>query len=363
MSYDIHVFSVLRPNPAELGLEPDGKAFVLRTSAWQIRLERPLQVEPEDLYEGVEALLPGIQFQVAIHLEGEYTRSQVAKAKKIARDLAKQSLGVVVDGQDGTLATPAGVSRLPQTSRAARDDTPDVSLSWYFTDCLIHDKLPEFLRVLERYVPEAVPRRYDLIEPPQFKFKVDGRDRFLEFLHTNLHDLVVWYPSEPCRSVCISVPEQSGPTRQGYRVGNIALSLSAGTLQSPGWRVALERAWLATARLVTPFYAEIRVAGAGIRSWWWNGVPPQTGVEAVLVGPPYLEIWPEFVTASQQVEGMPCRYAQRPALAPPPDIAQPESKRVELDPVTGEVLSIYHYTSLRYPSRWPFEGPFAPPDA
>jgi hypothetical protein len=42
---------------------------------------------------------------------------------------------------------------------------------------------------------------------------------------------------------------------------------------------------------------------------------------------------------------------------PPEALARPPDHRTEIDPSTGELLSVFTYNDIQYPRIWPFDGP------
>jgi hypothetical protein len=72
--------------------------------------------------------------------------------------------------------------------------------------------------------------------------------------------------------------------------------------------------WRRVSRELRPFYGEVRTlrdflrVGTGVStddrtesnptpSWWWKGIPPHVG-HAFVLGPPYVDAWPELADAS-----------------------------------------------------------------
>ena len=218
-----------------------------------------------------------------------------AKTTRLAAKLARTCKGVLVDPQSDTIQAASGLKRVDLTR--VSDDQPNLRLAWWFedADAFKREGYARFVELIESYAPEALPRRYDVTEPAQFKLAEHGRDHFLAFFRQSLLDgnSPVWYPSRPFRNVEVAVPPRVGGTWQGYRCCYIELRLMSGILQSCGWPLVLKRLWLAVAQVVHPFFAEIREGASPIKVWWWTGIPRNLGL-AALVGPPYDQLWPEF---------------------------------------------------------------------
>jgi hypothetical protein len=216
--------------------------------------------------------------------------------------------------------------------------------------------------VFELYMPEALPRRYGLWEPPQFKLAEHGREHFLSFLHENLREMVVWYANRPFTYVFLLIPPKVGGTWQGYRCCWLELELQARVLQASGWALALKRLWLAVAGVVSPFFAEIREGPSPVKAWWWNGIPCPLGF-AAMIGPPYNELWPAFVAASKRtppnlffVETI--RERKPLSIIPPADIAQPKTPDLPRTITAAQLADYERLTAMRYPPVWPFSEPF-----
>jgi hypothetical protein len=309
--------------------------------------------------------MPGIQFLVQLHLEGDAPRSAIDTLLGIARTVARSSRGVVVNQQEGTIETPRGVRRLAPASKSSA--VALLQVSWFTMDSerLAASAPAQLLDTIEGALPEVLPRRYGLFEPPQFKLEVEGLDHFRTFLAKHLRETVVWYCHQPCRGVYVAVPDRVGPTPRGFRCNRLTLDINAAVMMDPAWRMELVRLWLAVADLIRAFYAEIRVGVCPTKAWWWNGIPTGTP-SAVLIGPPYLDLWTTFTQRARTSAGG-LAYWERMNEASvaenghipvaPEALVQPPDHRTEIDPSTGELLSVFTYNDIQYPRIWPFDGP------
>jgi hypothetical protein len=358
MSYDVEVYSVATPALPAL---PAGRS-------WQIAVEGPFTVEPEDIPGQVRETLPGLSVLTRFHLEGDAPDSALRSLRSIARALARTVRGVVVDQQQGTVETPRGVRRLTPGPGPHGGSGGLLQLSWFVEspDALIRAIPGQLLDLFQRTVPEFLPRRYGLFEPPQFTLETQGLAHLRQFLTDHSRDMPVWYCHKPCRHVFVSIPDRVGATPRGFRCGRLTLDADGVVATDHGWRVELMRLWVSVADLVQPFYAEIRLGDCPTRSWWWNGIPSRTP-SAVLLGGPYEGAWPAFQQLARLSPGG-LRYAERfvsgdeasvqPQLPEPPSsMAQPADRLIEVDPSTGGLLSVIQYNEIRYPEVWPFEGP------
>ena len=348
MSYDIEVFSTDEPSAPSA---QEGRG-------WQIAIDGPMRVEPEDIPDRVRTTIPGLRFLTRLHLQGEASAAAEKTLITSARELARAARGVIVDQQQGTIETPRGVQRL-QIAKGAKSDSV-LQLSWFVHDIgPLTKTLPAgIIDTFERTLPECLPRRYGLYEPPQFKLEAEGLDHFRQFLRDHLQDTPgpVWYCETPCQFVFVSIPDRVGPTPRGFRCGRLTLNVDGKAGGDRAWRVELTRLWLAIADLIKPFYAEIRAGECPIKSWWWNGIPAPPP-SAVLLGEPYASLWSDFGSAKTSSTGL--RYmehfvepndARMPS--PPPGIAQRRGQAAAVD-----IATMLQAQTPLYPDIWPFDGP------
>lgn len=379
MSYDIRVWSVVEPVWTDMlsqsdGWCPEGCSCVLRKTTWQIVVGPPLLVEDEDIPDDVIDKLPGIRHLTEINLEPIHApQSAHTILRSIVNRVAKDSLAVVEDPQEGSIVTPRGVHRI--RAAASEERASALELGWWFNESpvLRDNGFHQLVSTMERLLPEALPKRYGSYEPPQYRYADQGKDHFIEFL--SKEDLgVVWYPHYPVLSVHIGVYHGYGPSRLGYRANDITVTVHASALSQPGWQLALERFWYGMSNLIRPFYGEIRLMTGyilkkgriyhdaktdshPIKNGWWNGIPRPMG-QAVVVGEPYSTLWPRFVERSEQRDGLHFisvdnwllgKTVDRLVRGVPKDLAQGKYS----DPLKrpGGKTS--------YPKVWPFDGPFS----
>ena len=360
MSYDIEVFSVERPIVEPPPNGPD----------WQIVVDGPARVEPEDIPGDGRTALPGLRFLTRLHLEGDASASARTTLITLGRAVARDARGVIVDQQTGTVETPRGVQRLTASAEPTGD--PILQLSWFVHDVnpLITAAPGALLELFQHSVPELMPRRYGLHEPARFKIESEGHAHFTTFLQQHLREPFVWTCHKPCRDVFIAIPERVGPTSRGFRCGRLTIAIDGAAAGDRAWRVELTRLWLAVSDLVRPFYAEIRSGECPTKSWWWNGIPAAAPA-ALLIGEPYIRLWPEFGAAARTTRtGLAYRERFSPVEAtsatndvpsPPARLAQPvdRSEPIAFDPLASGSLTALLQQKIRYPDVWPFEGPLS----
>ena len=377
MSYDLQVWSSTQPTlptplPEAASWRLAGGAWSYRRGAWQIDLYPSDRVLPEDVPEPVLVALPGVAWLTELNLAPFEAAAPARKfLERAALGIAKAAHGVVLDPQDDTLTTPRGVKRWvsPGTDEAAAV----INLSWWFAEGSFADGtgFGELLDALGVALPEALPRRYGLYEPPQHVYAATGRAHFLAFLDEHARGIgTVWYPQAPVATVGLSLPDRIGGSPKGFRSGRLEIEVDTEALRQPGWPLALSHAWRRIAQVVHPFYGDVRTlrgfqrsrgrywCGLGteqhpVCSWWWTGVP-QGPAHAVVVGEPYLALWPELGAVAERENGLAHvstgdwssqEDAFQIAGPPPAGIAQ-------LAPQSHAPSSRY-----TYPSVWPFETP------
>jgi hypothetical protein len=316
MSYDLHIWSISKPSWREV--LPDferwqaaGAGMLLQRGKWQIVAGPVSEVLPEDIPVDIMAKLPGIRYLIELNLEPLHAPSSARQLlARVARNISRAGPGVIQDPQADTLTTPRGVVRLQRQTQPPRISL--LTFSWWFTEGPLSGErgYRGLLSLFERYLPEALPRRYGEYEPPQFQFEETGQDHFLDLLSRTTLSLV-WYPHYPVLSLYLGVFGTLGPTRQGYRANYLSIGVDSSVLDQPGWRLALERFWVAASKFVRPFYGDGRLLDNylfrrgrifidhqteqhPVINGWWNGIPRQLG-QAVVLGEPYLSHWPGFV--------------------------------------------------------------------
>ncbi|MEH7126557.1 hypothetical protein V7127_25540 [Bacillus sp. JJ1773] len=353
MSYDNSIWSVNKTsfeneffNQENIKWENDG--IIFNGGSWQIMISNPHEVMAEDIPEEVFGELPGISYFTELILEPIGAPKRAFQIlKKISKILAQSSHGVIFDEQEGTISSPSGVKRLENV--LVKEDPSFLQMTWWFIDDNTFKKtgFEALLNLIESTMPEAMPRRYGLYEPPQFKISDKGKEHFIEFISASLHEGVVWYPSKPFTDVHIGIPDKVGPTREGFRSCYISIDFLEEVMVQPGWPLEIKRFWLKTSELLNSFYGEVRRGWSPVSAWWWRGLPKKLGNAAIL-GKPYIDLWPDFVNKAKQtenglfyIENIKQDYQDLHSIITeiPEDIVQPKNKQ-------------------KHSRNWPFEGPF-----
>lgn len=313
---------------------------------WQLLVGPLDRVEAEDVPDEVAAVASGeIGWLVGITLEGRRAGEAARELRLLCDRVAADGKGVVEDasglrGRDGT--------ELPLKRRPKPEQIDLLRLSWIWTNDAppqTADGLSRLLAHMEALVPEALPRRWGLTEPPQNRLDQQGLDGFIAFVEANREEVVVWSPTLPVRTVMFN-DHRMWKFDAGFAANRLTVDFDVPALHKRGNGRRLARAFEVMADTIQPFYAEARVL-RGFRvirpydvqsepdrtdvdpltSNLWRGVPRKPP-RAVAVGGPYLDKWPALEHIARRSEDlrMVCPEtltAADPVVPPPPDdIAQ-----------------------------------------
>jgi len=384
MSYDLQVWSVY---PVEPSLLQEGTPWNEAPGGWsrgdhdwQIVINHSDHVLAEDIPDEVSPVLPGIQYLTQINLEGRTSNASRRLLLRVAKGLARTCRGVLSDLQQNTLWTPSGVKRTTSIKRTERFST--LTFSWWFLDgpMITHAGRERFLHILTRDLPEALPKRYGLNEPPQYLFADTGTAHLLDFLDQHLQPFgIVWYPQWPVVGVHLGFPDRAGGSPKGFRANLVQVEIDREVATQTGWERQLRRFWLELSRLIRPFYGDVRTLGGRIRrkagfacdrqtehhpvrSWWWRGVPPTLG-HAVVLGSEYQHLLPAFADAADTADGLAFISTENwvrnedlkdiRGAVPTSIAAKPFIWPAGMDPGNAPVNM-----QDSYPECWPFEAPF-----
>lgn len=364
MSYDLETWSVhteqlpkVLPSP-DRWMKKDG-TWVLPGRGWQIVVDEPVGVDPEEVSEEIGALLPGIAYLTRVSLEPGHAPSNAHQLlQRCARNLAKAAYGVTYDPQEGSLKLGTGVKRY--TSPGRENYSEDLIFSWWFGTGALETRADyeELLRLLGKYMPEALPKKYGTFEPPEFRLAEMGEAHLLDFLVSESRaGMTILCPRRPVTDFSITLPEEVGTKPGpylGYRANTLSIVLQDAVLKQPGWERQIELFWRRISEFLRPFYGDVRVLPDGnfhpVRSWFWRGFPKTSGLAAV-VGQPYLDLWPPFAAVRKDGDslayfGGPARDIRTDIFAGaggvPTDLINPNSHAMGIE---------------LYPRLWPFELP------
>ena len=271
MSYDLVLWTVNQvPATAIQKLMPDAKISDTRVelagNGWLVAIERSTKVELEDIPDEVVAALPGITWLSSVNIEPlSAPNTAKDKIKRVLKTLAKEFRGVVEDPQTDTVIFPSGTKRFRPAVQDIDSRVATLNLNYWFTESPLRTRQGRELLIdyLARHLPEVLPRRYGLYEPPTEKWEIGGKAAFLDFLDRQAPaSMVVTYTNRPCVGFDIS-RSSVGWTRRGgsqiFRCGCLKLAFEFAALEDNGWRAAIERAWLDIAGITEPFATNVEV--------------------------------------------------------------------------------------------------------
>lgn len=370
MSYDIKIYTIHKQDYNDLtdkfNIVFNKRGFVLSLKENQIVVSEELKLEDEDIPKHISKVLPGINYLIECSLESiVYEQESVKDLLKLGKAIAKNGIGVIEDPQINEIILPEGIKRVLPIEKTER--LAIIELSWWFNTMPEKERIYRLLEVIEKNLPEALPRRYGLYHPPKEKYKT--LDEFAKFIEENINNTIVWYPASPVVSVHFSIPPQIGSTRLGYRFGHFSISVDSAVLPMYGWEGAIIRLFKNISEVLCPFYGDIYLLNDYIRSktslltdektqrhpiksWWWNGIPKKPGI-AMVIGEPILQ----YVRISREVISLNngCKLLIKnkddendtvyKGVHIQKGLYQPKSKLLD-------ILNI-----IAYPRIWPFEGP------
>jgi hypothetical protein len=332
MSYDFSLWTVnCVPGTAIQKLMPDAKIsntqVELAGHGWLVAMGRSVKVELEDIPDEVAAALPGISWLISVNIQPiTAPNSAKNKIKGLLKTLAKEFHGVVEDPQADTLISPSGAERYRPAAQDIGSRVATLNLNYWFAESPLRTRQgrEQLIDYIARHLPEVLPRRYGLYEPPSEKWEIGGKTAFLDFLDGQAPDSpVVTYPSRPCVGFHIS-RASVGWIRRGsaqiFRCGCLRLAFEFAALEDDGWRTAIERAWLDIAKITEPFATNIEVVDGWIlrgrgRLWAdgrtdssvcssaWFGIPRRLGL-AFGLAEQYVAYWPQMKTHAVSANGL-----------------------------------------------------------
>lgn len=307
MSYDLHVHArdeldhdTLVELAAQVGLSPmdDGPSHgvvpLVRGARrrYSCTLERPLEVEVEDVPLEVTPLLLESRFVYSVLVEGS-DPTEVPHATRLARAISRAAGGVVVDEQEGTTWSRGSLREAP---RVESGEVEVVEVRWWFTGGTdVAGVAAAWLEGCRRHLPEALPRRWGDTEPLQERADPDDPEAFARFVaRTDAGSSgAAWRKAVYLRAWSPAVEGSVHPTGPDRPVGDISLVLHRDPLHDEGWRRALQRlvvdvadrtaAVLVTAEVlrgVSWSGRSLGYTGRSERSAWlggpggWLGLPP-----------------------------------------------------------------------------------------
>jgi hypothetical protein len=317
MSYDIDIWSCIPLDRAkiaiaDLGLQnTNDNIYVLSGKNWQISLHQSV-AEPEDIPDAIMAYQPGIAWFTSLILEPiSAPASAYAKLRQVVKVIVRATTGIAEDKQLSTFIVPPGHVRFRLPKRQARERFDVLQLSWWWN----HDRfrsateVEALLQILNRQIPEALPYRYGLYEPPGLKTAETGISELAELMVSD--DMVVCYTKKPVCGFSVGFHKAGmapGFGKQLYRSSYMNLEFDSAVLDMPEWNSQIQLTWAVLCEFIDPFFSDARIlkgmiaSGATyavdgkseehpISAGWWTGVPDLNCI-AMAFGGKLSESWP-----------------------------------------------------------------------
>lgn len=247
-------------------------------------------VSMADIPTSVLFRCPGMRFVTHIGLASEEIAESgnLRSLRKFANELANAACGAVYD--------PATDSVFPGNTTGSYvfptvgSYTPMLTIACHYLPTAPFSKhADEFVSMLEKNLPSALPHTYGSEDRTSFDLSVCGRHHFINFIKSE--PAPVWYPHYPVTHVLISDATRPADA-EGFRASRIALTVPVAVYEYDEWRFALRNVLGGMMHIFNGFFGQIVSSEKlGIAAWWWRGLPCETGYMFAL-GEPYLSLIP-----------------------------------------------------------------------
>jgi len=319
MSRNFQVFLAGKPDLEKivqsLGWERlDGSAspLALRGRDWEAYLWDPTPMSWEDAPLQATELQAGIAWHVELAVQGRPSQAGLAKVRRALTAVAKAGHGVIAD--EAGIWRPGRGSRTRWTVPPAplRAETDWLTMCWWSTEATFRslDGTTDFLRTVERVIPEALLVRWGDIEPLPSSIEKEGLEGLARYAHDRATKgrSVVAEGRPPFASLWLNNYGRwlGGSWESSLPLRTVEIEAGGSVLRQPGWGRQLSTAFVEISRVLRPFYAEARVEpGVTWRGptryrddayspptnrYGWCGFP-RVAPMAMAVGPPYTSSW------------------------------------------------------------------------
>jgi hypothetical protein len=221
-------------------------------------LEPAMRLEPEDVPDEITAVVLEPEWLYTILVEGG-AASEIPHAVHFARRLARAASGAVLDQQTGDVWSRGGRSR--SVERIERGLVDVIELTWYTVGRHPGPVGQAWTEVAGSCLPEALPRRFGVVEPLQAKFDADDPGGFAEAVAAAQGEPVYFKADTPCISGHLT------EGRDDDLVCSQGLTVHRAPMEDARWRGALRRLFVEFARSSGAFFASAEVQ----RNVSWSG--------------------------------------------------------------------------------------------
>jgi hypothetical protein len=261
VSYDVDIWTARKPRIKEQLKEflarRSEECYVIEIENTSILIFGPDEIDPEDIPESLQKK-KSIKYKTSIGMEGSGKKAS-ALLKKVCKKLADENEGFIEDMQ-------ASPGKQEKAAERAQFSVTQLTFNTTRREMNTPEFADRFLALLEKYIPEALPRRYGTYDPPKFEYARTGREHLVKFLSAPREvygGLVNWRSRLPVVYVFYYAPEPWGwqhfrhDGSYRYNTGQIQIGLMADAYAPDSPNV--KDFWQACTSLMRCFYSEVRL--------------------------------------------------------------------------------------------------------
>ncbi len=230
----------------------------------------PYSVEPEDVEDSVLEVVSAPKWVWQINVSAGSPDNSIDIAKDLCCFLAKKGKGAAYDLQEGKVffPRPSWFSRF-RPARRKVVDVPEIKLNLVELEFFLPvssvkaETAQELLNILREYCPAALPARFGLFEPLQYRLESGNDKPFTKLWTSELSKdyggMFYWSASSPCLSGSVFFADRRDeltnyPSRYARR-HSIKMSFDGRVLESdPQWANTVVELFEALARRLNAFY-------------------------------------------------------------------------------------------------------------
>jgi hypothetical protein len=329
MSYDLEIGSHTKPTgeqieawaaERDLDVSRDEADSVVvsrrsqRGDGYLFSVDGPFAAEAEDFAEEVAGACLAPRWMMTLTVPYSVPKKAIELGRSLARHLAETNTGAAFDPQEDSLIWPRGrPKRVP--SRQTEEVTSRVTLDWFLPTTSWESAPGTLLRLIRRYCPEALPKRYGRWEPLQHRFDPADPDAFVRFVLDEEDGDGFWFASRPSFGGSWTAPHADRfvqPEEERLRIAHVEVSFDGRVLEEdlrwretvvdlfkvgavelgaffaaaqvePGWTVTVNNRLSATVESMQQSGEHF------LRGMQWQGLPP-VPVWLSWFGRPYREL-------------------------------------------------------------------------
>lgn len=251
----------------------------------ELRITDTVAIDADDIPARAFFAVRKLRYVTHVSLVCEVPQEDISfkSAARYAKELTDVMGGVYINVQSNEMYVSNAAERFYYSPPSQY--TPMIMLACYYLPrapfALYVD---EFVALLDKYFPFALPRKYGSGNDTCFELSKQGVEHFLEFIKKD--SAPVWLANFPITHVLISDATRCA-NHDGFRVSRVALTMPADVWKYTEWQFALRRLLCGMMHLFDGFFAQLVPSDKqGVASWWWQGIPRECGMLFAL-GEPY----------------------------------------------------------------------------